>query len=168
MRKIGLLIALLCSCSLGAQEVRSSALEQVRTIDDIVASIYEIISGEKGEERDWDLMHTVFHPDARLMYGNEKEMNFLTVNEYISRFRESLKQNKFYEKPVNNEIDVYGNMAHVWSTYQRFSKENGGKELSSGLASIQLFHDGDRWWVLGVYWKNEMPHDPIPEAYLPE
>ena len=32
-----------------------------------------------------------------------------------------------------------------------------------GINSIQLFHDGDRWWVVSVLWDNERPGNPLPE-----
>jgi hypothetical protein len=32
-----------------------------------------------------------------------------------------------------------------------------------GINSIQLFHDGTRWWVLGIAWDNERPGNPLPD-----
>ena len=28
---------------------------------------------------------------------------------------------------------------------------------------IQLFHDGNRWWVLSIAWDNERPGNPLPD-----
>jgi hypothetical protein len=35
-----------------------------------------------------------------------------------------------------------------------------------GINSFQLFNDGERWWVLSVYWQHETAEHPIPESYL--
>ncbi|WP_315818979.1 hypothetical protein [Paraflavitalea speifideaquila] len=35
-----------------------------------------------------------------------------------------------------------------------------------GINSIQLWHDGNRWWVLSVFWQPETPQLSIPEQYL--
>jgi hypothetical protein len=36
-----------------------------------------------------------------------------------------------------------------------------------GINSMQLFHDGERWWLLSVVWDNEREDQPIPGRYLP-
>jgi hypothetical protein len=33
---------------------------------------------------------------------------------------------------------------------------------SPTINSIQLFHDGDRWWVMSVLWDNEREGNPLP------
>jgi len=35
-----------------------------------------------------------------------------------------------------------------------------------GINSIQLMHDGRRWWVVSIFWEPESPPTPIPEKYL--
>src|SRR5262249_15850160 len=48
-----------------AAGVRAKA-EDVRSIESIVAAIYDVISGPPGD-RDWDRMRSLFHPGARLI-----------------------------------------------------------------------------------------------------
>jgi hypothetical protein len=33
--------------------------------------------------------------------------------------------------------------------------------------SFQLLKDGDRWWIVTIYWDSERPDNPIPPEYLP-
>jgi hypothetical protein len=35
-----------------------------------------------------------------------------------------------------------------------------------GINSIQLFHDGSRWWIVTIYWQQESLVDPIPAKYV--
>ncbi len=35
-----------------------------------------------------------------------------------------------------------------------------------GINSFQLWHDGDRWWVVSIFWENESAENPIPDKYL--
>jgi hypothetical protein len=35
-----------------------------------------------------------------------------------------------------------------------------------GINSIQLFHDGSRWWIVSIYCQPENPEHPVPENYL--
>jgi hypothetical protein len=34
-----------------------------------------------------------------------------------------------------------------------------------GINSFELFHDGERWWIVSVYWANETRDQKIPERY---
>lgn len=35
-----------------------------------------------------------------------------------------------------------------------------------GINSIQLFNDGNRWWIISVFWSSENPANPIPAKYI--
>jgi hypothetical protein len=55
----------------------------------------------------------------------------------------------------------------VWSTYAS-SREPGGEPLSRGINSIQLYHDGQRWWIMSWIYDREREGNPIPPAYMVE
>ena len=40
-------------------------------------------------------------------------------------------------------------------------------EVSSEALALQLFWDGNRWWISGVAWDDERPDNPIPAEFLP-
>jgi hypothetical protein len=54
----------------------------------------------------------------------------------------------------------------VWSTYESRHDPNDPKPFMRGINSIQLFHDGTRWWIVSIYWQQEGPEHPVPEKYL--
>lgn len=167
------LCALMVFLPVDAQQTNSTFPEEAGSIDSIVSSIFAIISGEKGEEGDWELMKNIFHPKARLMTGYPdeagiNELRVFSVEEYISTFRNDFYNMTFYEKDVKNEIERFGDLAHVLSTYQAFTTKEMAQPVRTGVASIQLYHDGERWWVLSMYWKNGSKEDPVPSIYLPE
>ena len=39
-------------------------------------------------------------------------------------------------------------MTHVWSSYAS-ARSQGGEPFTRGVNSITLFHDGERWWIMG-------------------
>src|SRR5215210_5864511 len=41
--------------------------EDVKSIDAIIAAVYDVISGPVGQKRDWERMRSLFVPGARLM-----------------------------------------------------------------------------------------------------
>jgi hypothetical protein len=154
-----------------AQENENKYEDKVQSIDSIVPSIFEIVSGVKGEERNWELMKKVFHPQARLILNHqnsdgEPQIYFFNIEEYIDEFAASFKKMDLFEKEVHRVTNRFDNMAQVYSTYESFSFKEETKPQRRGMAGIQLYHDGERWWVLTMYWKNATEDNPIPEEYL--
>jgi hypothetical protein len=82
-------ILLLLTFTTNAQENTDNYIEKVKTLDSTLESLYAVISGEKGEARDWELMKFLFHQDAKLIpSGKNKEgtigARFMTVKDYIT------------------------------------------------------------------------------------
>jgi hypothetical protein len=53
-------------------------------------------------------------------------------------------------------------MAHVLSVYGGRNAP-AGNVIKRGINSIQLFHDGARWWVASIMWDNEREGVALPE-----
>lgn len=138
----------------------------------IVAALYDVISGDAGVERDWDRFRSLFHPTARLQpSGVNREgvgvARSITPEEYIERSGPLLVRDGFHEREIASRSERFGHMVHVWSTYDSVHSRSDPAPFMRGINSIQLFHDGTRWWILSVYWLAETPGTPIPAAYLP-
>ncbi|HPF97826.1 MAG TPA: hypothetical protein PLZ00_10420 [Mangrovimonas sp.] len=144
--------------------------EKVATLDSTLTTLYQVISGEKEEERDWQLFKYLFHPDAKLIpSGKNKEgdylVRYLSPQQYIDFSGQWLVDNGFYEKEISRKTDTFGNITQVFSTYESFYSKTDEKPFMRGINSIQLLYDGKRWWVINIYWTQETPENPIPEKY---
>src|SRR5687767_8096211 len=91
MKKIFLSIILAISTTCFAERTDSIPANpaDVSTVDAIIKSVYDVISGPAGEKRNWDRMRTLFVPDARMMPTGKKPngdgwRRALTVEEYIT------------------------------------------------------------------------------------
>ena len=141
----------------------------VDSVEHIVAALYDVISGPPGG-RDWDRFHSLFYPGAKLVptrRGQDGKISarILSPDEYIERVKPIFEKQGFFESSIANRIELWDRIAHVWSTYEsRHAK--GEKPFARGINSIQLVHDGSRWWVLNVFWEGEEPEHPLPEKYL--
>ncbi|WP_340074117.1 hypothetical protein [Leptobacterium sp. I13] len=154
-----------------AQNPNEKFIPKVQTIDSTIETLYAVISGEKGEERNWELFRYLFKPDAKLIpSGKNKEGNYqvryMTVDDYISTSGKYLIENGFYEKELFKAIDIFGNIAQVFSTYETFHSKTDEAPFMRGINSIQLLNDGTRWWIVNIYWAQETTENPIPEKYL--
>ena len=138
----------------------------------IVAALYDVISGDVGVERNWDRFRSLFHPTARLMPSGVNAQGVgvarsITPDEYIQRSGPVLMRDGFHEREIASRSERFGHMVHVWSTYDSVHSQLDPAPFMRGINSIQLFHDGSRWWILSVYWLAETPATPLPADYLP-
>jgi len=65
-------------------------------------------------------------------------------------------------------VEEYGSLVHAWSTYESYFTKTDEKPFMRGINSIQLMNDGERWWIVSIYWLGETKDNPIPEKYLPK
>jgi hypothetical protein len=143
----------------------------VASIDSIIAAVYDVISGPAGKKRDWDRMRSLFLPGARLIptgprptggYGSR----VLAVDDYIQRSSPFFEKEGFYEKEAVRRTETFGNIAHVFSTYESRHSPDDPKPFQRGINSFQLMNDGQRWWVVTIFWQGEDQKNPLPEKYL--
>ena len=153
-------------------ETKAANPIDVASIDAIMRAVYDVISGDAGQKRDWDRFRTLFHQDARMIpSGKNPNMGItsaraFTPEEYIKRTEPVFAKEGFYEREKARRVETYGNIAHVFSTYESFHSLTDKKPFVRGINSFQLLNDGNRWWVLTIYWQNETPDVPIPKKYL--
>lgn len=163
------LLISLSSLASWAQQPEST----VDNLDNTISTLYGVISGEKGEPRDWELFKSLFHPDAKLIPTGKSaegkiQATFMTPEGYIERAGKWLVDNGFFEKEIHREVATFGNITQVFSTYESFKSEKDKEPFMRGINSIQLLHDGERWWIINIYWMQESESNPIPEIYLPK
>ena len=146
--------------------------KDVATMDSIVAALYEVISGPAGQKRNWDRFRSLFVPGARLIptgrnpQTGEVASRVRTPEEYITRSAPLLEQNGFFEREIARRTEKYGNIAHLFSTYESRHKTEDEKPFARGINSIQLMNDGKRWWVVTIFWQGEDDKTPLPAEYL--
>lgn len=144
----------------------------VASVESIIAALYDVISGPAGQDRDWDRFRSLFTGGARLIVaapaqnGRVPSRN-MTVEEYVSSADPFLKRDGFWEREIAHRVERYGNVAHVFSTYESRVNSADSPPFSRGINSIQLVTNGERWWVVTILWDFERPGNPIPRQYLP-
>jgi hypothetical protein len=146
--------------------------QDVSSPEAILAAVYSVISGPKGQPRDWDRMRSLFVPDARLIPASagkdgHTDAIILTIDGYIARSSGRMTTAGFFEHSIHNEIEQFGNIVQIWSTYESRHNADDPAPFARGINSFQLLKDGDRYWVVNIFWDAESPTKPIPAKYLP-
>ncbi|MDX1546435.1 MAG: hypothetical protein R3247_05575 [Rhodothermales bacterium] len=168
MIRLLLLLSLGLSLSAAAQDARYPLPEDVATLDGIIRAYYEVVSAPAGVPRQTARDHSLHHPDARaIITGVDSTGRPFIRNMTLAEFHDGMGTGAFFEHEIHRETQRFGNVAHVWSTYAWRSTPDGPAE-GRGINSIQLYHDGARWWITAWIYDSERPGNPIPPAFLPE
>jgi hypothetical protein len=125
-----------------------------------VDEMYAMISGPAGP-RDWSRQEKCFLPEARQVRtwvdaeGRAVKQS-MGLEEYSRDTQPFFDANAFYEVETSRRIDVFGNIAHVWSAYEARRSPDDSEPERRGINSIQLFNDPDRGWrIIHMIWDNE-------------
>lgn len=148
----------------------------VESIDAIMTAVYDVISGERGEARDWDRFMSLFIPEARLIPSGrnprgEHGYQVMTPRQYAEGPGNWLVENGFFETEAHRLVERWADIAHVFSTYNSYrtaADMEADEPFQRGINSFQLMYDGERWWVVSIMWEGEAPDRPIPDEYLGE
>ncbi|MEO7538609.1 MAG: hypothetical protein ABIV21_01150 [Pyrinomonadaceae bacterium] len=154
-----------------AAQVKEADPKDVASIDAIMTAVYAVISGDAGQPRNWDRFRSFFHKDARLIPAGKNAQTgvigarAMSPDDYSKGAAAFFAKEGFYETEMARRVDLYGNIAHIFSTYE---SRHSPKEapFMRGINSFQLLNDGKRWWVMTIYWQGETPENPIPKQYL--
>ena len=150
---------------------RQAKPADVESIDAIIEAVYDVISGPAGV-RDWDRMRSLFIPEARLIaVGTGQDGAFskqvMSLEDYVGRAGAYFERNGFVERELARRTERFEHIAHAFSTYESLHSADDPAPFSRGINSFQLMHDGERWWIVTIYWEAETPEKPIPDKYLP-
>ncbi len=165
-------VLFLSNLGLNAQETKDYS-KQVATLENTIETLYSVISGDKGVERDWTLFKYLFHKDAKLIPTGKTEegrttARYMTPEDYVKSSGKWLFENGFHEVELSRKVQTFGNITHVFSTYESFRSKDDTEPFMRGINSIQLLNDGARWWIINIYWMQESKENPIPDAFLPK
>ena len=126
----------------------------------VIDEMYAMISGPAGR-RDWSRQANCFLPDARQVRTwvdehGRPQMKSMTLGDYERDTSPFFSANAFYEVETSRRIDVFGNIAHVWSAYEARTSADASEPERRGINSIQLFRHSDLGWrIVHMIWDNE-------------
>ena len=162
---------LLVSFTLSAQTYDGHYRQKVKTLDSTVETLYAVISGDKGEKRDWRLFKYLFADGAQLTplqtdAHGKVHATYLTPEDYVQRSGAYLESQGFFEKEIHRVTETYGNLVQIFSTYESYRSSKDTEPFARGINSIQLMKDRGRWYVVNITWQGETDAFPLPIKYL--
>lgn len=142
--------------------------DDVKSIDAIMTAVYDVIFGPPGE-RDWSRFRSLFLPTARLTAATKSpdgsvRLRPMSADDYAKLAGGYFAKNGFFEHPIVNRVQTFGNVAQVFSSYESHHAA-GEAPFARGINSFQLLNDGKRWWVVSILWDEERPDNPLPKDF---
>lgn len=140
----------------------------VQSIDSIIAALYDVISGGVGEQRNWNRMRSLFIPEARIMAIFPKKdskdlgLRILSISDYIANSGPRLIEIGFREKELARKTEQWGELAQVFTSYETIEEKDN--VTRRGINSVQLMHDGTRWWIISLLFEAERPQLQLPDG----
>ena len=134
--------------------------DDTQDIGRLVRAVYACISGPAGAPRDWERFRYLQHPHAQSLRtvveadGSTRAAVF-DVERYIADVEPFFAHNDFFEVEIDQRIERFGQVAHVWSRYEARPAPDSPVVFKRGANSIQLCHEHGRWWVFSTVWDNE-------------
>lgn len=112
-------------------------------IGGVIDEMYAMISGPAGP-RDWSRQPNCFLPKARQVRTSvdsegRAQMLSMSLDDYAANTTAFFMANAFYEVETSRRIDLFGNIAHVWSAYEgahfarRCKHRPAGKQFNSAV-----------------------------------
>lgn len=171
IRVMVLLLGTVLSTSGSAQTPGPVQSDDVTTLDGIMKAYYDVVSGPAGSLPDIARDQRLHHPNAQVTLLDRRAdgsatVTVTTLEGYYQRGGTGPRKRAFYEREISRATQRIGALVHVWSTYEASEVERGAP-FSRGINSIQLYWDGQRWWILGWVFDDERNGGRVPPEYLP-
>jgi hypothetical protein len=140
--------------------------EDVGSVEGLMKAFYDVVNVPPDGPRQWDRDRTLYRPHLRFVgVDGQGKVSVWNHQQFVDD-TETLVARGFREREIWRVTRRYGNMVHVDSTYETLQGP-GGREVSRGVNSIDLYFDGARWWIASVVWQSESARYPIPAELLP-
>lgn len=163
-----LCLALFAPTGLHAQQRIADPVD-VGSIEAIVRTSYEVISGPAGAPRQWRRDSTLYAPHATLTAVAEHDgkpvVTTVTAEEYRNMVNDRLVATGLFQREVGSRIERFGNVAVVRSVYE-LRRQDKGPVQQRGVNYYTLYYDGTRWWITAVLWDEERQTNRLPRTWI--
>ena len=141
----------------------------LKSIEGITNKMIELISGDIGEERNWNEYRNLFTPRAqkmslRKLKDGSSKMTVMNIEEFVRNVGPYYSRDGFEEYAIGLTINEFNGIAIVFQSF--YCKNLTGTYEKRGINTYQLVYMDDRWWIASTLYTNETDDSPIPDKHL--
>lgn len=144
--------------------------KDLQILDDLTSKLYNCICFDIGGQPPVNDLNDLFIPTARMIRNNDDSPEVMTVSDFIESFEERIADGtikSFYEGEINHITEIFGKIAHRFSTYETKFDLTQDEPFAIGINSIQFIKIDDQWKISSIIWNNQTEELIIPDSYLP-
>ena len=129
---------------------------------------FRAVSFESGQRPAYARIRDLFIDDGKLTRNSAELPEISSVDDFIAsrqRMVDSGALTSFEEVETAETTEVFGNIAHRFSTYEKRGTMHGEAIEGGGLISTQFIRTPSGWKLSSMAWDDERPGLAIPDRY---
>lgn len=136
----------------------------------VLTDFFACVSFAAGSRPDYPAMHELFCEGAQLIKNSGDVPEISTVDQFIvprQRQVDSGQLTTFDEREVGAVTEIFGNVAHRFSTYEKRGTSDGISFEARGVISTQFIRTPSGWKISSMAWDDERPGLTVPAPRQP-
>jgi hypothetical protein len=134
----------------------------------LIDAFFRAVSFERGQVPAYAWIHDLFIDDGTLIRTGSASPEISSVDAFIAarqRLVDSGALTSFEEVETSAITEVFGNIAHRFSTYEKRGTIGGEQIEGRGAISTQFIHTLSEWKMSSMAWDDERQGLVIPDRY---
>ena len=137
-------------------------------LDRLTADFFGGVSFEEGTAPPYENIYGLFIDAGLLVKNTASTPEISTVSQFIEP-RQALVRSgeltRFCEAELCENTEIFGNVAHRFSSYVKSGTMRGVPFTARGMISTQFIQTPAGWKISAMAWDDERPGLSIPEQY---
>jgi hypothetical protein len=139
-------------------------------LERMMGEFFRCVSFEEGGKPDYQALHALLIDDGKLIKNSLESPSpeISSVGQFIAprqKLVDSGELTSFEEVELGAITEVFGNIAHRLSTYEKRGTLKGKPFEGRGVISTQFIKTPAGWRMSSMAWDDERPGLTLPENY---
>jgi len=146
----------------------STSEGSVAAVARVLSKFFAAVSFVDGSAPNYRALRGLFSDGARLIKNTGTTPEISTVDEFIAPREEQVHSGaltSFEEVELGHITEMFGNVGHRFSTYEKRGVLYGEAFEAIGVISTQFIRTPDGWRISAMAWDDERPGVPVPDRY---
>jgi len=142
-----------------------TTLQVLEELDRLSAEFFRAVSFEPGEAPPYDSIHALFIEAGLLIKNSGTTPEISGIREFIEPRRALVRSGeltRFRETELSATTEIFGNVAHRFSTYAKDGTMKGVAFEARGMISTQFVKTPSGWKMSAMAWDDERPGLSLP------
>ena len=136
--------------------------------EQMITEFFQSVSFEEGAKPNYKRIYELFIDDGKLVKNSLQSPEINSVREFVESRQKLVDAGdltSFRETEAAEITEVFGNIAHRLSTYDKRGTLKGKSFEGRGVISTQFIKTPAGWKMTFMAWDDERPGLTIPERY---